>query len=209
MWMGESETKLHAIFEKARASSPAVMFFDEIEALGGKRQYSRSSALATLISHFLSEMDGFAQRNDGILVLGATNVPWDVDAAFRRPGRFDRTLFVPPPDRAAREAILRIHLADRPVEGNIDVAQLAKRTSGFSGADLRALVEAASDGAIAESLEAGVERPIRDRHLQEAAVEVRPSTAEWLTTARNYARYSNEGGAYDEVLGFLEKHGKA
>jgi transitional endoplasmic reticulum ATPase len=209
MYIGESEQKLHALFEKARSTTPSVLFFDEVEALGGKRQYSRESLTAKLVSQFLSEMDGFAQNNQGVLILGATNVPWSVDAAFLRPGRFDRFLFVPPPDRPARETILNLHLEGRPVEGDLDVSFLAKNTSGFSGADLKHLVETAADLAIEETLEAGAEKPIRAEHLKAALREVKPTTVEWLTTARNYARYANEAGRYDEVLDFLSKHGKS
>jgi SpoVK/Ycf46/Vps4 family AAA+-type ATPase len=208
MYIGESEQKLHALFEKARASAPAVMFFDEIEALGGKRQYTREATSSKLVSQFLAEMDGFAQNNSGVLVLGATNVPWAVDPAFRRPGRFDRTLFVPPPDRAARRSILEILLRSRPVAESLPLDDLAARTGGFSGADLQNLVETAADEAIAASLAAEREVPIAGEHLRAALGEVKATTAEWLTTARNYARYANEGGQYDEVLQFLEKHGK-
>lgn len=208
MYIGESEQKLHAVFEKARTSTPSVLFFDEVEALGGKRQYTREATSSKLVSQFLSEMDGFAQNNSGVLILGATNVPWAVDPAFRRPGRFDRVLFVPPPDREARRAILEIHLADRPVEGSPNLDLLAKQTSGFSGADLQNLVDTAADAAIEQSLETGREVDISERHLREALREIRPTTLEWLTTARNYARYANEGGQYDEVLDFLSRHGK-
>ncbi|HEY0478717.1 MAG TPA: ATP-binding protein [Kofleriaceae bacterium] len=209
MWIGESERKLHALFEKARASTPAVMFFDELEALAGKREYTREATSSKLVSQFLSEMDGFVKNNAGVLILAATNVPWAIDPAFRRPGRFDRVLFVPPPDRAARAAILTILLAGRPAAGDIDPAALAARTSGFSGADLENLVDTAADRAIAASLERGTEVPIDQRHLTLALGEIKPTTVEWLTTARNYARYSNEGGQYDEVLEFLRRHGKS
>jgi AAA+ superfamily predicted ATPase len=208
MWMGESEQKLHALFEKARSATPSVLFFDEIEALGGKREYSRSGTASKLVSQFLAEMDGFAQDNSGVLVLGATNVPWAVDPAFRRPGRFDRVLFVPPPDRPARQAILDIQLRDRPVADGIDLATLAQHSAGFSGADLQNLVETAADEAIEASIEEEREVAIDDRHLRRALAEVRPTTSEWLTTARNYARYANEAGQYDEVLAFLDRHGK-
>ena len=208
MYIGESEQKLHALFEKARAAAPAVMFFDEIEALGGKRQYTREATSSKLVSQFLAEMDGFAQNNSGVLVLGATNVPWAVDPAFRRPGRFDRTLFVPPPDRAARRSILEILLRSRPVAESLPLDDLAARTGGFSGADLQNLVETAADEAIAASLAAEREVPIAGEHLRAALGEVKATTAEWLTTARNYARYANEGGQYDEVLHFLDRHGK-
>jgi transitional endoplasmic reticulum ATPase len=207
MYIGESERKLHAIFEKARSSAPSVLFFDELEGLAGKRQFSREGTSAKLVSQFLSEMDGFAQNNSGVLILGATNVPWAVDAAFRRPGRFDRLQFIPPPDRAARESILKLQMRDRPAEG-VDYALLATRTQGFSGADLEHLVETAADLAIEASLERGKEQPLQTAHFKAALEDVRPTTLEWLTTARNYARYANEGGQYDEVLKFIEQHGK-
>jgi ATP-dependent 26S proteasome regulatory subunit len=208
MWIGESERKLHALFEKARATTPAVMFFDELEALAGKRQYTREATASKLVSQFLSEMDGFVKNNAGVLILAATNVPWAIDPAFRRPGRFDRVLFVPPPDRAARASILRILLLGRPAADGIDVEALAAKTSQFSGADLENLVDTAADRAIAASLDRNTEVPIDQSHLLGALAEIKPTTVEWLTTARNYARYANEGGQYDEVLEFLKRYGK-
>ncbi|MDF3070891.1 MAG: cell division cycle protein 48-related protein, partial [Polyangiaceae bacterium] len=207
MYIGESERKLNALFEKARSAAPSVMFFDELEALAGKRQYTRESASSKMVSQFLSEMDGFSQNNHGVLIIGATNVPWAVDSAFRRPGRFDRVLFVPPPDQDARRAILQRLLDARPSR-DCDAAAIARRTAGFSGADLEHVVELASDVAIDASLKEGHETPILQAHLEDALDDAKPTTLEWLTTARNYARYANEGGQYDEVLDFLKRHGK-
>ncbi len=207
MYLGESEQKLHALFEKARQSKPAVLFFDEIEALGGKREFSRESTTAKVVSQFLAEMDGLATKNQGVLVLGATNVPWAVDPAFRRPGRFDRVQFVPPPDKAARLDILQLLLAGRPTAGQLPLDELSQKTSGFSGADLQNLVETAVDEAIQATLAAATEVPVSADHLRRALKEVKPTTVEWLNTARNYARYANESGQYDEVLEFLSKHG--
>jgi SpoVK/Ycf46/Vps4 family AAA+-type ATPase len=208
MYIGESERKLHALFEQARRSSPAVMFFDEVEALGGKRQHTREATSSKLVSQFLSELDGFAQNNHNVLVMGATNVPWAVDPAFRRPGRFDRVMFVPPPDRPARLSILESLVRDRPTEGDLGLADIADITSGFSGADLRDLMDSAVDEAIEASVAEGREVPLRHEHLRAALRAAKPTTSEWLTTARNYARYANEGGQYDEVLVFLDKHAK-
>jgi SpoVK/Ycf46/Vps4 family AAA+-type ATPase len=207
MYIGESERKLHALFEQARRSIPAVVFFDEVEALGGKRQYSREATSSKLVSQFLSELDGFAQNNDNVLVMGATNVPWAVDPAFRRPGRFDRVLFVPPPDRSARQSILESLLRERPTTGELSCRELAELTPGFSGADLRDLVESAVDEAIEASIAGGREVPVTMQHLRIALKAAKCTTTEWLTTARNYARYANEGGQYDDVLAFLDKHG--
>ncbi|MDE1464004.1 ATP-binding protein [Spartinivicinus poritis] len=208
MYIGESEKRLHSIFEQARNQAPAVIFFDEVEAIGGKRQYSRESTSSKLVSQFLSELDGFAQNNHGVLVLASTNVPWAIDSAFLRPGRFDRLIFIPPPDQAARENILNILLKDRPTESNLNLSSLAKSTSGFSGADLQNLVETAIDNAIEDSITSQEDVPLNQQHLQQAMGEVKATTIDWLTSARNYAKYANESGLYNDVLSFMKKHGK-
>ena len=208
MYMGESERRLHAIFEKAREESPSVLFFDEIEALAGKREHAHSASMNNVISVMLTELDGFAQNNRNVLVLASTNVPWAIDPAFLRPGRFDRMFFVPPPDRTARAAILAHHMRDRPCTEGIDWEQIAGRTSGYSGADLENLIEMAADEAIEESIERSEDSIIRLDHLKASLEESRSTTTEWLTTARNYARYSNDGGRYNDVLDFLKRHGK-
>ena len=207
-YIGEPERKLAAIFEDARRETPAVLFFDELEALAGKRGHSSSHHELGVVSTFLSELDGFAQDNDGVLILAATNIPWAVDPAFRRSGRFDRQLFVPPPDKDARAEILRIQCEDRPLADDLDLAAIAAKTPGYSGADIRNLVDTAADFAIEESIDAGGEVPISTAHFTEAMQEVKPTTAEWLTTARNFAKYGNSGGQYDEVADFISKHGK-
>ncbi len=208
MYVGQSEKRLAAAFEEARRETPTVLFFDEIEALAARRRYGSNDASASLVSTFLSELDGFQQNNEGVLILAATNVPWAVDAAFRRPGRFDRVQFVPPPDRAARADILTALLAGLPGANALDLAALADRTSGFSGADLKNLVETASDLAIETSLAEQTQGALSDAVLAQSLKEVKPTTLEWLTTARNYAKYSNTAGQYDDVLTFLDKHGR-
>lgn len=208
MYIGESERKLHAIFERARAEAPTVLFFDELEALAAKRQFSREGMSARLVSQFLSEMDGFAKNRHGVLVLGATNVPWALDGAFRRPGRFDRTLFIPPPDAQARRDILEGLLRERPVEAGLSLSRLVEKTSRYSGADLKNIVETAVDQAIDESIELGREVPILAKHLEHALSWLRNTTLESLTTARNHARYGGEG-QYEEVIQFLRQNGQA
>lgn len=208
MYIGESEQKLHAIFEKARESIPSVIFFDEMEALAGKREHSRHSSSTNVVSQFLAELDGFSQANKGVLILASTNVPWAIDPAFLRPGRFDRMFFVPPPDKVARQAILQHHAKDRPMDTNIDFTALAAKTTGYSGADLANLVEMAADEAIDDTLLSEDDVNISTTHFKDALQESRATTTEWLTTARNYARYANDGGRYDDVIDFLKKHGK-
>jgi SpoVK/Ycf46/Vps4 family AAA+-type ATPase len=206
-YIGEAERKLAAIFADARRDTPTVLFFDELEALAGSRGGHAHQSHVSLVSTFLAEMDGFAHNNEGVLILAATNMPWAVDAAFRRPGRFDRVQFVPPPDRAARAEILRLHLAGRPLAPDCDADAMAAKTAGYSGADLENLVNTAVDLAIEEALASGVESPVAQHHLAAALAEIRPTTLEWLTTARNYAKYSNAGGQYDDVAAFLKANG--
>lgn len=207
-YYGESEERIAAIFAKARADTPSVLFFDEVDALAMKRSDASSSHVAQLVTTMLVEIDGAGTRNDGVLVLAATNLPWSLDAAFLRPGRFDRLFFVPPPDRAAREAILRLELAERPQAPGLDVTRLAAKTSGFSGADLAAVVERAADIAIDATLEQDRVVAIDQRMLDAALGQVRSSVTDWLTTARNHATYANESGRYDDVLAFLRENGR-
>src|SRR5213075_1616374 len=144
MWIGQSERNLHELFERARAEKPCVLFFDEVDALGASRADLRQSAGRHLINQFLSELDGVKDSNEGVLILAATNAPWHLDSAFRRPGRFDRILFVPPPDRTARASILEVHLRGKPAE-DIDLDAVAKKAENFSGADLKAVVDMAAE----------------------------------------------------------------
>lgn len=206
-YIGEAERKLTAIFADARRDTPTVLFFDELEALAGSRSGIANQSHISLVSTFLAEMDGFADNNEGVLILAATNMPWGVDSAFRRPGRFDRVQFVPPPDRTARRQILELQLSGRPVEQGLDLDAIAATTAGYSGADLANLVNTAVDMAIEESLAGGAEHPVSRGHLADAQREVRPTTLEWLTTARNYAKYSNTGGQYDDIAAFLKANG--
>ena len=162
-----------------------------------------SAANRHVVNQFLSELDGVERSNEGLLILAATNAPWHVDAAFRRPGRFDRILFVPPPDRNGRAAILRLHLAGKPAE-NLDYEHLAAKCEGFSGADLKAVVDQAIEGKLREAMKTGGIRPITTKDLLAAAKSLRPTTREWFSTARNYALYANQGGLYDDVLKYLK-----
>jgi SpoVK/Ycf46/Vps4 family AAA+-type ATPase len=204
MWIGNSERNLHSLFEQARDHKPCVLFFDEVDALGASRADMRHHAGRQLINQFLSEMDGVKTSNEGVLILAATNAPWHLDSAFRRPGRFDRVLFVPPPDAAARAAILRLQCRGKPVE-EIDYDPLGKKTENFSGADLKAVVDVAVERKLQEALKAGAPKPLTTKDLAAAVATLRPTTKEWFATARNYALYSNQGGIYDDILQYLKQ----
>ncbi|GAA4960204.1 ATP-binding protein [Actinoplanes utahensis] len=203
MWIGSSERNLHDLFESARGHAPCVLFLDEIDALGHKRSQLQSS-MRTVVNQLLTELDGVDGGNDGVFVLAATNAPWDVDAALRRPGRLDRTVLVLPPDGPARAAILEYHLRDRPVAG-IDLAAVAAATEHYSGADLAHLCETAAEYAMRDSIATGEVRMINQADMLAAAREVRPSTDAWFSTARNVAMFANESGEYDDLAAYLKK----
>jgi SpoVK/Ycf46/Vps4 family AAA+-type ATPase len=203
MWIGSSERNIHEIFARARRKAPCVVFFDEIDALGRKRSLTRHSGHGA-INQLLSELDGVNQNNDGVFVLAATNHPWDVDTALRRPGRFDRTLLVLPPDQLARETVLNLNLKGRPVDGSVDVPAIAKQTNEFSGADLAHLVETAAEFAMEDSIMSGKVRSITQNDFKRALREIRQSTRPWFDVARNYAMFANEGGVYDDLLEYLK-----
>jgi SpoVK/Ycf46/Vps4 family AAA+-type ATPase len=206
MWLGNSERNLHEAFETARRAAPCVLFLDELDALGQKRSNLRvSPSIRNVVNQLLAELDGAEEDNEGVFVLAATNHPWDVDTALRRPGRLDRSLLVLPPDQPAREAILGRELSERPVD-RIDVAALARRTEEFSGADLVHLVETAAEEAISHSLQTGELAPITQVQVDLASKAVRPSTRAWFGVAYNYALYANEGGQYDDLLAYIRRH---
>jgi transitional endoplasmic reticulum ATPase len=206
MYIGNSEKNLHQMFELARRHRPAIIFIDELDALGGSRQQMRFHHNRMLTNQLLNELDCVESDNSEILVLGATNSPWFVDASLRRPGRFDRVLFVPPPDLKARIEILTLHLQGKPVEA-IDYQRVAKLMDKFSGADIKAVCDAAADRVIMSAMKSGKMRPLRTEDLLEALKQVKPSTLEWFATAKNYATFSNVAGQYDEILDFLKKNG--
>ncbi len=203
MWIGNSEKNLHGVFDQARRNGPCVLFFDEVDALAASRADLRQSAGRQIINQFLAELDGVQHSNEGVLILAATNAPWHLDGAFRRPGRFDRILFVPPPDAPARAAILRLLCKGKP-SADIDFELVSKKTDQFSGADLKAVVDVAIEKKLQTAIKTGIPEPLTTKDLTKAAEAVKSSTREWLSTARNYAVHANQDGTYDEILKYLK-----
>ena len=201
-FIGNSEANLHSLFETARAHAPVVLFLDEIDAIGQKRSQASSSGWRGVTNQLLTEMDGIDSGNEGVFILAATNVPWDVDPALRRPGRFDRSVAVLPPDEPARQSILRHHLGSRPVEG-IDLAHLARQTNGFTGADLAHLADSAVEYAMMDSMRTGTVRMVTMKDFKRALRQVRPSAGPWFSTARNIVAYGNRDGQYDDLAAYM------
>jgi SpoVK/Ycf46/Vps4 family AAA+-type ATPase len=204
MFVGQSERNIHELFEIARRNAPCVLFLDEVDAIGQKRSQLRHTPMRSAVNQLLLELDDISGNNEGVFLLAATNHPWDVDSALRRPGRFDRTLLVLPPDLAAREGVFRYHLKDRPVAG-IDLAKLARQTDGYSGADIAHICETAAERALMDSVRRGEPRMIGTPDLEAAIAEVKPSLGAWFDTARNVALFANEGGTYDDLAAYLRK----
>ncbi|KAG5981496.1 hypothetical protein E4U55_002873 [Claviceps digitariae] len=149
MYVGESERAVRTLFERARAASPSIIFFDEIDSIGGQREpgpssssssssSSRSTSSVNMLTTLLTEMDGFESLT-GVLVLAATNRPEAMDPALMRPGRFDQVLYVGPPDQAAREAVFTVHLRGLSLAPDVDIPQLARLADGYSGAEIKAI----------------------------------------------------------------------
>jgi AAA+ superfamily predicted ATPase len=204
MFVGRSERNIHDLFEVARRNAPCVVFLDEVDAIGQKRSQLRNTPMRSAVNQLLLELDDVASDNTGVFLLAATNHPWDVDSALRRPGRFDRTLLVLPPDGPAREGVFRFHLRDRPVAG-IDLSRLSRLTDGYSGADIAHVCETAAERALLDSVSRGEPRLIGQADLEAAVTEVKPSLGTWFETARNVALFANEGGAYDDLVAYLRK----
>ncbi|MBO0841950.1 MAG: AAA family ATPase [Nocardioides sp.] len=205
MYVGQSERNVHELFETARANAPCVIFLDEVDAIGHKRSRTNSDAMRSTVNQLLTELDGVAGNNDGVFVLAATNAPWDVDPALRRPGRFDRTVLVLPPDLDARVAIWQLHLSERPVAG-IEVKRLARLTDGYTGADIAHACESAAEIALMDAVETGETRMIGQADVEAALKDIRPSIGPWFETARNIVLFANEDGSYDELATYMRKH---
>ncbi|ANF21927.1 CDC48 family AAA ATPase [Thermococcus piezophilus] len=191
-WVGESEKRIREIFRKARQAAPTVIFIDEIDAIAPARGSDMNRVTDRLINQLLTEMDGI-EKNSGVMVIAATNRPDILDPALLRPGRFDRMILVPAPDEKARLEILKVHTRRVPLAGDVNLKELAKRTEGYSGADLEALVREAALMAmrrimsklprevVAEQSEEFLEQlKVSKRDFEEALKTVRPSITPYM-----------------------------
>lgn len=205
-YVGVAEKNLHDVFETARRNTPAILFMDELDALGFNRSKSHSDIMRPLVDTMLNELQSVDSTNEKMLIIGATNMPWDVDDAFKRPGRFDKLVFVPPPDREARKVIFEIKLRGRPIASGIVFDILADRTPLYSGADIENVVEIMTEKVLSEILEDGSERCITMDDLLDAINVTKPTTIEWLTTVKNYIKYANQGGLYNEAADYIREN---
>jgi len=205
MYMGDTEKGMSALFTAARGAAPAVLFIDEFDALGGQRsQMGFNRGYRSLVSSLLVEMDGIGSDNDGLFTIGATNMPWDVDSALRRPGRFDRTVFVPPPDEQARTALLAAALASVPLADDVNVIQIAESLRGRSGADVRLVAERAIDSAFARSVDASATMPVSQEDIVRAVRATGSSIESWVVQARVVGEASNDTEMFEPFFTWLD-----
>jgi transitional endoplasmic reticulum ATPase len=173
-WVGESEKAIREIFRKARLSSPAIIFFDEIEAIASVRGISGSEVYNSVLSQFLTEFDGF-KSNENVFVLGATNRPDLLDPALLRSGRFDKIILILPPNEIERQAIFRIYLKKMPIDQDVDIFELARITNWYTGADIKNVCREAALIALRENINAN---KVYRKHFLEAIKKLSPSANE-------------------------------
>ncbi|MFB6470718.1 MAG: AAA family ATPase, partial [Vulcanisaeta sp. AZ3] len=180
-WFGESERAIREIFKKARMAAPCVVFFDEIDALAPARGLRvDSGATDRVVNQLLAEMDGIAPLKN-VVVIAATNRPDIMDPALLRPGRFDRIVYVPPPNQKARYEILKVHVRSLKLSNEVKdgdykyLWDLARRTEGYTGADLAALAREAAMLALRETINTRQIKPVGIEHFEEALRAVSPS----------------------------------
>ncbi|MFC5647856.1 ATP-binding protein [Paenibacillus solisilvae] len=205
MYIGESEHNLHDLFERARSEKPCVLFIDELDALGGSRHQMRQHHERMLVNQLLLELDGLHSFNQEVFVIGATNTPWYIDAALRRPGRFNQLIFVMPPAKEERGLIMQMKAAGKPQE-KIDYDKLSAYSEHFSGADLTQVIDDATVKALERSMKAGSIQPIQESDVLQSLKNRKPTTLEWFQTAKNYATFSDTNKDYDGVLAYMKRH---
>ena len=207
MWLGYSRRSIHEIFETARASAPCLLYLDQLDAIGPRRAGRRHSIGRGVVDQLVAEVYSASEEHEGVFVVAATEHPWDVDSLLRRPGRLDHRLLVLPPDREAREAIIRSVLNGRPLAEDLDVTALATRTDRYSASDLAQLCESAAAAALEASIVSNSSRPIALADFTRGLHEIRPSTPPWFELARDYARFAAEPGSYDDLVAHLRASG--
>jgi transitional endoplasmic reticulum ATPase len=187
MYAGNTEKNLHNAFETGRKHTPCILFFDEIDGIAGKREGMDQSFEKRAINQFLLEMDGAEYSNEGLLCIGATNAPWDIDAALRRSGRFSKVIYIGEPDRKTRTEILKLHLKNRPYAKSLPIGRIGRMTEGYSPADLAQLVEAAATIPWLEAYKGGPERAIVFKDFIKATSgedSVTPSLPAWYASVK-------------------------
>lgn len=174
-WVGESEKNINSLFETARGDDLAIIFIDEMDSLLGRRGTDAHNDRR--VNEFLQQIDGFAGRSSNMLLLGATNRPWDIDGAALRPGRFSQKIYVPLPDAPARRFMLEKSLKGAPVEYDVSVSELVSLTEGYSGADIEEVCDRAKEDPLLQSIKTDSVVPVKRTDFLSALDAVPPSVS--------------------------------
>ena len=197
-WVGESEKAIREIFRRARQAAPAIIFFDEIDAIAPMRGLAHDSGVTErIVSQLLSEFDGIISL-ENVVVIASTNRPDIIDPALLRPGRFDKVIFVPPPDTKGRFKIFKIHTRNMPLDMDVDLWELARRTEGYTGADIEAVCREAAMEALREDINA---TKVKMKHFLRALNKIKPSVSpemvkwyrDWVEKLQQRAERLREG----------------
>ncbi|MEM3095615.1 MAG: CDC48 family AAA ATPase [Nitrososphaerota archaeon] len=189
-WVGESEKAVREVFRKARETAPCIVFFDELDSIAPRRGLHTDAGVTDrIVNQLLTEMDGM-QTLKGVVIMGATNRPDILDPALLRPGRFDRVLYVPPPDRASRLQIFKIHTRGMPLDKDVNLEELAGITEGYTGADIEAVVREAAMTAARENINT---QTVSMRHFEKALAKVKASVG------------AEEKAEYDRIVSNFRK----
>ena len=199
-WVGESEKSIKQIFTVARECEKAIVFFDEFDAVAGRRGEIEDYA-KRIVNELLQQLDGM-DKNDNILVLAATNEPWAIDPALRRPGRFKKLIFIPPPDLDARKAIFEIYLKKLPIESDVGIENLAQNSDGYSGADIRAICDDAAEIPLQEALEGKEARKITMNDFRNVIGNRQSSIIPWQRMAITQVKKSGEEDIFKDLMLF-------
>ena len=198
-YAGEAEKRLRVFFDEARSDPPAILFFDDFDVLAFKRA-AQTDAAPALIATFLSELDSTSRNNSGVLVIAATNAPWTLDPALLRAGRFNHMFFVPPPSFEARKRILSKAISEVPGHETVDTGRIARKSAGFSGADLCSLADWVMSATLAKALAAGCDIPVTAALFEEGMRAFRPSALDWLAVAKTAIKQSQHSEQLQQIL---------
>ncbi|MGB0716354.1 MAG: ATP-binding protein, partial [Phycisphaerae bacterium] len=191
-WVGEAEQNIRKLFEAAKQETISVIFLDECEALVPKRQSGSSTVMARVVPQILQELEGFDRKSDrALLFVGATNKPWMLDEAMMRPGRLDSIIYVGLPDPPARIRLLEIHFGDRPLDDDVDFGKLCDQLEGYSGADIKNIIQQSAQIPFMEAIGGGDPRPIRMADV-ETIIERTPPSVRQSDLVR-YEKFARDG----------------
>ncbi|MFH1746754.1 MAG: ATP-binding protein [Planctomycetota bacterium] len=192
-WVGEAEQNVRKLFTAAKEEDKSVVFIDEIESLVPKRRSSNSTVMQRVVPQILQELEGFDRKaGRALMFLGATNEPWSLDPAVMRPGRFDAKVYVPLPDPAARFRLFEIYLDGRPLEDDVNFAELVEQTNRYSGADIRAICARSATRPFLESVSGAQPRKINMADLLATIDSVSPSVG--VRDCQKYDQWAESQG---------------